>query len=111
MQRFNNPEEEKLAEALRALHTPKLDEFRTLLPEIYTSNLIQHMINPMAIMKELTGYDPAEEQRGSFALVLTQPTPERLEEIQMTMSAALLAICEEIDERMPPRKAAPTTSG
>lgn len=109
---FNNPEEQEALDMLRKFSTPKLDELRRLLPEVETSNLIQHMINPAALMKELTGYDPAQNPgEAFFNLALQQPSREKLQEIQLTLGAALVSICEEIDERMPPRKVAPTTSG
>lgn len=92
MNLYNQEEKEALAE-LRAYHTPKLDELRKVLSEVHTSNLIQHMINPQPLMFELTGWTPQ-----------ATPQPDQMHEIQMTLGAALLAICEEIDERLPPRK-------
>lgn len=109
--KINSPEEAEALDTLRTYHTPKLDEFRALLPEIETSNLIQHMINPTAIMTQLTGYDPTRNPgEAFFNLALQQPSQEKLQEIQVTIGAALLAICEELDERIPPRKATIVTT-
>ncbi len=98
MNLFNNPEEAEHLAALRTYHTPKLDELRKLLPQIETSNLIQHMINPGPLMAELTGWTPPAE-----GLALVYPSPDKMHEIQMTLGAALLAMAEEIDERIPVR--------
>lgn len=97
MNLYDTEESQDELAKLRAYHTPKLDELRKALPEINTSNLIQHMIHPQPLMVELTGWKPPE------GLALVYPSPDKMEEIQMTLGAALLAVAEEIDARLPPR--------
>jgi hypothetical protein len=80
---------EEAMSLLREIHTPKLDAFRAQVPDMYTSDLLAYLTNPDQLMEAILPEDPFEMKKDQ-ELVITQ--------------AALGAVAEEIDLRIPRRK-------
>lgn len=83
-------------EALAKVHTPKLDELRTAVPKMRTSELLGLIVNAEALIDALGGVEVLNED---------DPGPPKFKytraEEALIAAAALLALGNEIDRRIP----------
>jgi hypothetical protein len=86
--------DDKTRQALTAVHSPKLDTLRAALPEMRTSTLIGLLTNADILVDRLDEDGPYDPKAG--------PQYKYTEEQQtLIATAAVLAIGDEIDRRIP----------
>jgi hypothetical protein len=94
---MSSEEDERLKAELRILRAPTLDAFRASLPGLPTSHLLNMRLDPMGA-RELCNLI-----LGEIRVRMLQMTPPSSGEAKI-LGAATLALDDELDLRLPPRK-------
>lgn len=87
--------EAEVRQALAAVHTPRLDELRAAVPKMSTSELLVLLMNGEALVDRLDEDGEYDPKSGPPTFKYTR------KEEELIGAAALLAITDEIDRRIP----------